>query len=119
MFEYANNGTLLLGGFSIFGTLLVIMLAAGKAKYEGKKSYAPILGMVVLAISVWMLIDEGIRSKESALASYEKYKKQGEIICSSSGDKYIISKQRGWKRYNDGFTKEDILINVRQCRVEE
>jgi len=119
MFEYANGLVLLLSGLSIFGLFLVTILAIGKAQHEGRESNAAIWGGIGAVISTSIMIHEGISSKESALASYEKYEKQGGIICSSSGDKYIVSKERGWKRYNDGFTKEDILINVRQCRVDE
>jgi len=119
MFEYANGLVLLLSGLSIFGLLLVTMLTIGKAEHEGRESHAAIWGGIGAVISTSIMIHEGISSKESALASYDNFKKQGEIICSSSGDKYIVSKSRGWKRYNVGFTKEDILINVRQCRVEE
>ena len=119
MFEYANNGVLLLGGLSTFGLFLVTILTIGKAQHEGRKSYAAIWGAIGIAFSASMLIHEGVSSKESALASYEKFEKQEEIICSPLGDNYIVSKTRGWMRYNDGFTKEDLLINVRQCRVEE
>jgi len=119
MFEYANGGVLIMGSAVTFLLLFATMLAIGKAEHEGRKSYAYIFGMIGVVISVWMMINEGRSSKESALASYAKFEKQGEIICNSIGNKYIVSQSRGWKRYNDGFTKDDILINVRWCSEEE
>ena len=64
-------------------------------------------------------IYEGTSSKESAMESFKKFDKHGEIICNSLTTKYVVSLPRGWKRYKDGFTKNDIVLNVRECRVEE
>ena len=40
MFEYANNGTLFLGGMTFFLLLLIAMYLTGKAQSEGKKPSA-------------------------------------------------------------------------------
>ena len=78
--------------------------------------YGGIIGIMIL---ISMIIYEGTSSKESAMESFKKFDKQGEIICNSFTTKYIVSLPRGWKRYKDGFTKNDIVLNVRECRVED
>ena len=120
MFEYANNGTLFLGGLTFFLLLLIAMYLTGKAQIEGKTPGAGVWAATgVMLIVLYTIIDEGVTSKQRALASYKQYEKQGDIICSVRGKNYIVSKPRGWVRYHDGFTKNDILINVRECRAEE
>ena len=120
MFEYANNGTLFLGGLSFFLLLLSAMYLTGKAQSEGNKPGAGVWAVTgVMLIVLYTIIDEGVTSKQRAMASYKQYEKQGDIICSIHGKNYIVSKPRGWVRYHDGFTKNDIVINVRECKVEE
>ena len=120
MFEYANNGTLFLGGLTFFLLLLIAMYLTGKAQIEGKTPGAGVWAATgVMLIVLYTIIDEGVSSKQRVMASYKQYEKQGDIICSIYGKDYIVSKPRGWVRYHDGFTKNDILINVRECRAEE
>jgi len=119
VFEYANSGTLFLEGISIFFVLILIVFTVGKAQSEGRDSQAGLWGMIGIMILTSMIIYEGTSSKERAMESFKKFDKQGEIICNSLSTKYIVSLPRGWKRYKDGFTKNDIILNVRECRVEE
>jgi len=119
MFEYANDGILFLGGFALFGVLFAMMLGAGKAQHEGEKFTALPLFVVMLIITVAMIVHEGYDSKNRVMSNYTAFKNSKVIECSSLTTTYLVSKDRGWKRYEDGFTKDDILINVRSCNAGE
>ena len=119
MFEYANDGILLLGGFALFGILFAIVLGSGKAQHEGKKFTALPIFIVMIIIIVAMIVHEGYDSKNRAMHSYGSFQNHEVIKCSSLTTTYLVSEETGWRKYEDGFTKNDILVDIRSCQAEE
>lgn len=120
IFEYANGGTLVLGWIAAFGVFFILILKIGKAQSENTPTpKSTIFVAVVLMIVVGMNFYEGYESKRDALAGFAKFKKGGELRCSTLNGDYLVSKDRSWKRVKDDFLKDDLLINIRWCRVQE
>lgn len=119
MFEYANPGLLLLGGLSIVGVLLVMLIGAGKAQADGEKFKTFPLFLVMFFIATGIIVHEGYDSHARATNSYASYNNNRVIKCSSFTTTYLVSKDAGWTKYEDGFTKNDILVNIRSCRSGE
>ena len=117
MFEYVNDGFLIVGGFLICFILFGMILGAGKAQHDGEKFKSLPIFIVMLLIVIGGIIYEAYESSQKAKDSYESYNNNKVIKCTSLTSTYLVSKETGWTKYEDGFTKNDILLNIRSCRI--
>jgi len=63
--------------------------------------------MVLLFIAVGVMIDDGISNKEKVLNNMKSFKENKTLRCHTLGSIYIVSKDKGWSRHKEGFTKDD------------
>ena len=119
MFEYSNDGLLGVGGFLIVFILFGMVIGAGKAQHDGEKFTSLPVFIVMLLIIIGGIIYEAYESSGRANNSYEAYNSNKVIKCTSLTTTYLVSKDRGWSRYEDGFTKDDILLDIRSCGIGE
>ena len=119
MFEYMNNGILLMGIFTTTMSLLFIILRAGKAYHENKKVGPPYMMMLLIVISIGMMIDDGFSNKEKILNNIKSFKENKILRCHTLGATYIVSKDEGWSRHKEGFTKDDLFFTLEMCEAEE
>jgi len=119
MFEYMNPGILLVGTLSIIGSLLVMILTSGKAYHDNKEVKPPYMMIFLLVISVGMMIEDGLSNKEKVLKNIKSFKENKTLRCHTLGSTYIVSKEEGWSRHKDGFTKNDLFFKLEFCEAEE
>jgi len=53
------------------------------------------------------MIDDGISNKEKVLNNMKSFKENKTLRCHTLGSIYIVSKDKGWSRHKEGFTKDD------------
>lgn len=119
MFDYANNGLLVMGGFVFMFVLFAMALGFGSAIHKKEKFASLPVFIVMLVIIVIGVIHEGYSTKEKAMNAYRAYNNNKVIKCSTLTTEYLVSKERGWSRYKEGFSKNDILLDIRRCTSEE
>jgi hypothetical protein len=120
MFEYANGGILLLGLTATFTVFLLLILMVRKAQSENRPiPKSSVFLAVIFLFLAGMNFYEGFASKRDALAGFAKFEKGGELRCSTMNGVYLVSKGRFWSRVKDEFIKDDLLVNIRWCSVEE
>ncbi|SFV64256.1 hypothetical protein MNB_SM-4-1676 [hydrothermal vent metagenome] len=119
MFEYANNGILVMGGIVFIFILFAMLLGAGSAMHKKEKFASKPMFIVMLVLIVIGIVHEGYSSKENAMSAYGAYDNDRVIKCSTLTTSYLVSKERGWSRYEEGFSKNDILLDIRSCSSGE
>lgn len=119
MFEDMSTESIVFSIFMIIILFISMVLAEEKAKKEGRKSNAKIVVAILIIGLLGMEYYSNISIKKSNLVVYDNFKKGRDIFCYGVGKTYIVSKNRDWKRYKDGFSKNDILLDIKTCRVEE
>ena len=119
MFEYANNGILVMGGFVFIFVLFAMVLGAGSAIHNKEKFASKPVFIVMLVLIVIGVLHEGYSTKENAMNVYKAYNNNRVIKCATLTTEYLVSKERGWSRYEEGFSKNDILLDISSCSSEE
>ena len=119
MFEYMNNGILIMGTVSLIATLLAMILRSGKAIHENREIGFPYLLTLFLFITVGIMVQDGLSAKEKVLNNIEVFNKSGTLRCNTLGSTYIVSKSKGWQRHKEGFTKDDLFFSLDVCIAEE
>ena len=119
MFEYMNNGILLMGTITIIGSLFAMILRSGKAQHENKKVGPPYMLMFLLVISAGLMVEDGLSNKEKVLNNIKSFNANRTLRCPTLGSTYIVSKDEGWSRHKEGFTKDDLFFTLEMCEEEE
>lgn len=119
MFEYMNAGILVMGTFISIGVLFAMILRSGKAQHENKKIGPPYMMILLLVISVGMMVEDGLSNKEKVLKNIKSFKENKILRCHTLGSTYIVSKDEGWSRHKEGFTKDDLFFKLEFCEAEE
>ena len=119
MFEYANTGILVMGGFVFIFVLFAMVLGSGSAIHHKEKFASKPLFIVMLVLIVIGVIHEGYSTRENAISAYKAYNANSIIKCATLTTEYLVSKERGWSRYERGFSKNDILLDVGSCSSKE
>ena len=115
MFEYINPGFLILGGLTIFMVSLATILAAGKADNENKKTNAPLIGAITIALMIAIILSDGYTTKNTIDKNIVLFQKGNELQCAALGTTYLVRRDRGWKLHKEAFTKDSILLDARYC----
>jgi len=119
MFEYANNGILVMGGFVFMFVLFAMVLGSGAAIHHNEKFASKPVFIVMLLLIVIGVMHEGYSTRKNAINAYRAYDNDRVIKCSTLTTAYLVSKERGWSRYEKGFSKNDILLDISSCSSEE
>jgi len=119
MFDYANNALLGFGVFTFILVFFTMLLGFGAAKHKKEKFTSLPVFIVMLVIISIGITHEGYSTKEKAMNAYNAYNNNKVIKCSTLTTEYLVSKERGWSRYKEGFNKNDILLDIRRCTSEE
>ena len=119
MFAYINPGVLLLGGITIFIVLFAMVLGSGKAQATGEKFTAFSMLLIILFIITGMVVYAGYDSSTRANNCYKSYNNNKVIKCTSLTTTYLVSQETGWSKYEEGFTKNDILLDIRSCELSQ
>jgi len=119
MFEYANDRLLVMGGVVFVFIFFVMILGSGSATHKKEKFTSLPVFIVMLVVIVIGVIHEGYSTKQNAMSVYKAYKSNRVIKCSTLTTEYLVSKERGWSRYEKGFSKNDILLDISSCSSEE
>lgn len=120
MFEYINPGFYLLSGLIVLGLFVLMIITAGKEINEGKKLSIPYVPMIIIIVSIGLPIQSGISTRDTINTNIQFFQGEELLKCSTFGSSYLVSKENGWVLFDDGFTKESILIRADNCkRVEK
>lgn len=119
MFEYANDRLLVMGGVVFVFIFFVMILGSGAAIHNKKKFTSLPVFIVMLVLIVIGVLHEGYSTRENAISAYKAYDNDRVIKCSTLTTEYLVSKDRGWNRYKEGFSKNDILLDISSCSSEK
>ncbi|MDF1875635.1 hypothetical protein JHD48_07805 [Sulfurimonas sp. SAG-AH-194-I05] len=118
MFEHINTGVLIMGIVSSVMIVFAMILRSGKAAHENKEIGPPYILMLMLAISMGMIVYDGLSSQEKFLSTVKGFKENKTLRCSTLGNTYLVSKSKGWSEHKDGYSKGDLFFRVKYCGVE-
>ena len=115
MFEYANPGLIIFGSITSVMLLLLAILQSGKAMQENRKTKAPYLIFVLIALIIAGVIADALDTKNRVKNNITIFKRGGELTCPTFGTNYLVSSETGWKLHKESFLKDSILVDVKFC----
>ena len=115
MFEYINPGFVLLGSVLSVMIFLIVILITGKAIQENRKTKAPLIWIVIIALIASAVIFDGINTKDRIESSIAHFNRGNELQCSTLTTTYLVSKSSGWRYYKKRFNKDSLLLDVKFC----
>jgi hypothetical protein len=120
MFEYINPGFYITSGIILFATLLIMVLGSGKAQSEGKKQKIPYFPILAIIFAIGVPLYNSMSTKEAIIENTKSFNSGNILKCSTFTTQYLVSKENGWSVFEDGFTKDSVLIRADGCsRVGE
>ena len=115
MFEYINSGFVLLGSIVSVMIFLIMILIAGRAIKEKRKTKAPLIWILIIVLIVSAVIFDGINTKERVESNIAYFNRGEELQCSTLTTTYLVSKSSGWRYYKSRFNKNSLLLDVKFC----
>jgi len=115
MFEYINPGFVLLGSIVSVMIFLIMILIAGKAIKENRKTKAPLIWVSIIVLIVSAVIFDGINTKERVDSNIAHFNEGDELQCSTLTTTYLVSKSSGWRYYKKRFNKDSLQLDVKFC----
>jgi hypothetical protein len=85
-----------------------------------EKSYILLVVVIVFILLAIVAIVTYSNYIQTTSKVVDGFKKNKQLLCYTLGKRVIISKEKGWKIYNDdSFIKDDVLLSFSQCELEK
>ena len=112
MLEYADTEVLRASGLLLSGLLFFWFFARPLNTKEQKGGGSTLITMLLFLYAILI----PFWSSYSIGKDIEGFSKAATLKCSNDTTSYLVSQERGWTRLEDGFTKDDIFLDVSTCR---